>query len=278
MRRASVFWALVLIAIGLLLLLGNLGVFDLILAQLGLTGVSMWGLVGPLLLILIGLWFLWGMLFGRPPRGTEEVTIPLAGATQAHIRIRHGAGRLRIGAAESSEALLSGTFGGGLDHHTTRDGDRLDVTMRVPTDSLVSLTLPWAWGPHSPRDWSFDLHTGIPLSLDLETGASESRLELSDLHVTDLRLQTGASATELTLPAHAGHSRVKIGAGAASVRVRVPDGVAAQIAVDSGLAGISINRQRFPREGRGYRSPDYDTATHRVDIDIEAGVGSVEVR
>lgn len=75
MRRSATFWAIVLIAVGSLLLLDNLGLFA------GL-GVRVWALVGPLLLVALGLWILLGAVAGRPAVEAREVSIPLG----AHSR------------------------------------------------------------------------------------------------------------------------------------------------------------------------------------------------
>jgi len=262
------FWGVILILIGALLLLNNLGVLN----------VNVWSLIWPVFLIALGLRILWGVVVGPRPIEAEEVTIPLEGAGRARVRIRHGAGRLRVSAGAGPGELAAGTFGGGLDHRVRRDGDMLDVEMRVPSDGFPHFVMPWNWGPGGALDWSFGLNNEIPLSLDLETGASDTRLDLTDLRVTDLRLKTGASATDLTLPASAGHTRVDIGAGAASVNIRVPSGVTARIRVKGGLAGINVDTSRFPRMGDTYQSTDYDTAPNKVDVDIETGVGSIDVR
>jgi hypothetical protein len=266
MRRNSLFWAVVLILVGSALLLGNL------------FNVNVWSLIWPLFLIALGSWFLWGVLAGPRPVVPEQVAIPLEGAGQARLRVRHGAGRLHINAGAGPDELVAGTFGGGLDYQVRREGDILDVEMRVPAEGFPRFIWPWMWGPGGALDWSFGLDGDIPLSLDLETGASDTRLDLADLRVTDLRLQTGASATVLTLPAHAGHTRVHIGAGAASVAIRVPSGVAARIRVKGGLTGIAVDKSRFPRAGDVYQSADYDTAPNKVDVNVETGVGSVDVR
>jgi hypothetical protein len=136
----------------------------------------------------------------------------------------------------------------------------------------------WPWGGRGALDWTFGLSRDVPLELRLETGASESRIDLGELKVTDVRLQTGASSTELSLPANAGNTRVHVGAGAASVVVRVPGGVAAQIRSQSGLASVRVDQTRFPRNGSYYQSPDYATAANKVDIYVEVGVGSVDIR
>jgi hypothetical protein len=268
MRKSSLFWGGILIVIGALLLLNNLGVLD----------VNLWSLIWPLFLIALGLWILWGFVAGPRSVEAKEVAIPLEGAGRARVRIRHGAGRLHVSTGAGPGELVTGTFGGGLDYRMRRDGDMLDVEMRVPSDGFPPFFMPWNWGPGGALDWSFGLNSEIPLSLDLETGASDTRLDLTDLRVTDLRLKTGASATDLTLPANAGHTRVDIGAGVASVNIRVPSGVAARIRVKGGLAAITVDQNRFPRMGDTYQSTDYDTAPNKVDIDIETGVGSIDVR
>jgi hypothetical protein len=268
MMRSNLFWGAVLVIIGALLLLNSLGIFT----------VNVWGLIWPIFLIVLGLWSLWGVFAGPRLAGTEEVTIPLEDASRARLRIRHGAGRLRIDAGADIGKLVDGTFGGGLDYHPRREGDALTVDMRVPTGGFPHMISPWTWMRGRGLDWSFGLNREVPLSLEFETGASDMRLDLTDLRVTDLRLQTGASETKLLLPANAGHTRVNINAGAASVSARVPAGVAAQIRARGGLSEIKVDKNRFPRTGGVYQSPDYDTAANKVDIVIEMGVGSVNVR
>lgn len=125
--------------------------------------------------------------------------------------------------------------------------------------------------------WDINFNPDIPLKLDLRTGASENILDLSGLKVTDFRLDTGASSTNITFPANAGQTYARIHTGAAGLKIRIPDGVAAHIEVKSGMAGININPTRFPHSASGYESPDYAASTNRADIHIETGVGSVDI-
>jgi hypothetical protein len=268
MRRSSLLWAVILILIGVLLLLNNLRIIN----------VDVWGLMGPLFLVALGLWILWGILSGGRTADAEEAVIPLEGAVQARVHIYYGAGRLRVDAGAGPGQLAAGTFGGGLDCRTRRDGDTLDVEMRVGAGRFPHLAIPWVRWRGQALGWWFGLNREIPLSLDFRTGAGDTRLDLADLRVSDLRLQTGASATDLTLPSKAGHTRVDIRAGAASVMIHVPSGVAARVRARGALASVRVDRQRFPRAGNVYQSPDYDSAANKADIDIETGVGSISVR
>jgi hypothetical protein len=90
-------------------------------------------------------------------------------------------------------------------------------------------------------------------------------------------LQTGASETRVLLPRAAGATRVRAEAGAASLILEVPAGVAARIRTRMALGNSRVDEARFPRVGDGYESPDYATAVNRIDVDVQGGVGSVRI-
>ena len=70
--------------------------------------------------------------------------------------------------------------------------DRLEV--RVSGDVAF---VPFAWDRRG-LDWDLRLTNEVPLSLELETGANQSTVDLSNLRVASVKLKTGASSTDLT--------------------------------------------------------------------------------
>jgi hypothetical protein len=262
MRSSAVFWALVLILVGAILLLGNLGIIS----------VS-WNLIWPLVVVALGIWFLSGALAKPHQVEVYEAAIPLEGARRARVRISHGAGRLQLGAGTAPDQVAAGTFGGGLDYRAHRDGEKLNLKLRMP-----GRVFDWPWGTAGAWDWTLGLNREIPLELRCETGAGVADIDLTDLLVTDLDLETGASSTRLTLPAHAGSTRARIQVGVASLQIRVPDGVAMRMRTQSGLASVTVDAARFPGAGSFYQSPEYDTSPNKIDMAVEAGVGSLDVR
>ncbi len=264
MRRSGVLWGIILLLIGLLLLFSNLGVI----------AVDVWSAVWAVALIVVGLGILWSVISAPGGEG-EEMTIPLEGAGSASLRVRHGAGRLRVGGGADPEALVEGSFSGGLNHQAQRRGEELDVEISPP--GFPGIFTPWNWGREG-LGWRLRLNDGVPLSLVFETGASEAHLDLSELRVGNLQLDAGASVVSVILPAHGGHTQARIQAGAASVSVRVPSDVAARVRLTGGLGSTDVDQSRFPRTAGVYRSPDYDTARNKVDLEVRVGVGSLEVR
>lgn len=265
MRRDYIFWGVILILLGGLMFLNT--------ADIRLPGgINPMQLFWPTALILLGLWIIFGYLL-RGKAETEQLVIDLQGASQAALKLNHGAGHLTLHAGASAEQLLTGSFAGGVKQRAHKSGDRLDAHIEAnPT------FFPPFFGGWQGLEWDISLNRDIPLALRLETGASQSELDLRDLKVTDLRVNTGASKTDLTLPANAGKTDVRVELGAASLDMVVPQGVAARIRSESGAAAIEIDTARFPYSNGIYESADFPSAENKVDIMIQAGAGRVAVR
>jgi hypothetical protein len=260
-RRGSLFWGIVLIFLAGLLLL----------RQMGYIVGDIFGYFWPLLVIAFGAWLIIGYFARNRPVEGETASIPLEGASSAYIKLDHAAGKLTLSPGAGPGEILNGTFGNGLSYKSHVEAGRLEVKIRTSQQ-------PWTWWPGESLDWDIHLNRDIPISLKIDSGASASFLDLSDLKVTELDIDTGASSTELKLPANAGSTHVDIDTGASSFKVAIPEAVAANIRVKSGIASVNIN-PRFKRlDGGVYQSPDYSSAANRVDMTISAGVGSIDIK
>jgi hypothetical protein len=261
-RSGGVFWALVLISVGAIFLLQNLRILT-----------ADWGRLWPIFVIVLGIWLLIGN-FVRPGReATTARSVPLDGARQARVEVHHGAGELRVGPSGDPATLVSNTVSGDLEQHVRRDGDRLEVQLRQQYDWAFWMW-PWNWG--TGNRWTMGLNRGVPIALDVRTGASDAVLDLRDVQVTDLRVDTGASSLNVTLPAR-GQVTARIKAGAASVKVHIPDGVAARVHGVVGVGTLNLNNARFPYRDGVHQSPDFEAAANRVDLSIEGGAASIDV-
>jgi hypothetical protein len=264
MRRNALFWGFFLVVMGALLLMWN---FDII-------TFNVWGAIGSLFLVLLGIWFLFGMLRGRQELEIEHVSVPLEGASQARIVIEHGIGIANLSGPVEPGTLMSGDFGGGLKWRTTHDGSQQRLTMKM-ADFFVPPFFPM--GPE--LRWDFGLSRDVPLTLKVKAGAGMLDLDLGDLRVVDLDFDGGVGTSKLTLPANAGHVRAKISGGVGTLTLQIPEGVAASIRTTGGIGTISVNRERFPRVGEHrYESPDYATAENKIEMRVDGGVGTVTIR
>lgn len=261
MRRGSLFLGLALILFAVLFFLKGLGVIADVLP-----------LVWPLAVILFGLWLLIGGLLPGPGRGSAEMfTIDLQGAAEGEIDIDHGAGQIVVTGGAPEGKFMEATAGTAMDYKSRLSGSTLKVDVNAGPSGLPFL------GPDGGA-WQFRLTERVPLSLEVNAGAASMDFDLTALQVKFFKLATGASSTQLKLPAQAGQTVVEIEGGAASYHITVPQGVAARVSMEGGLSSLDIDEDRFPRQAGGYyQSPDYGSAANRADIRIEGGASSITV-
>jgi len=201
----------------------------------------------------------------------DRLAIPLEGAGDAEVMVTFGAGHLRIGPAATG-MLVDGTYTGGVKVERGGGPGRVRLSPQARPSG-------WTWD-RAPYSWTMGVSGEVPLRLRVESGAADADLDLGGLRLVELRLRTGASETRIALPAAAGFTRVDAEGGAAAIRFRVPDGVAARIRSSIALGSSDVDAVRFPRNaaGNGWESADFATAANRVEIDVRGGIGSVSVR
>lgn len=259
-RLAPLTLGVALVAAGLLVGLRNLGVLP--------AGVTVW----PVLLIAVGVVVLVAGLRPDPEGGPEEETAALSldDAVEARVVCKHGAGELRVTAGAPAGYLFQGAFTGGVRQEVRRVGGRAEVTLRHPSDADR------LWREGRGLGWAVALAGDVPIDLEIHTGASRVRLDLSDVALRSLRVHTGASDIDVRLPAR-GQPRVAISAGAADVRVHVPGGMSAVIRNRSALGSVTVDQARFPHADGVYRDAGYEAATDRATIDLKGGFASFAV-
>src|SRR5204862_7995327 len=136
-------------------------------------------------------------------------------------------------------------------------------------------------------DVEIRIGSGVPTSLRINLGAGEFDVDLSDVHVTDARVDIGASSMRLVLPKPSGDVAIRLNGGASSITLVVPDGVETRISTTGGLLSLRSDNTRLgsgPGTGLGgpsggcvacgssVETSGYSAAHDRVTITISAGV------
>jgi hypothetical protein len=206
---------------------------------------------------------------------THTIVHRLDGATEADIRLKVSIGELRIDAGNDRDALIAGTVvlpdEVDLEQRCeVRDG-RADCV--ITEDGRRHFRLRNSGKEHR---WNLRLNPAVPLSLRVNTGVGESRIDLSDVLVTDLDVSAGVGELTLTVPSR-GETRAKISAGVGETNVRIPDGVGARVRITRGIGSSSVS-SRFTKGTNAWTTADYETNPNRIDLRVSAGVGSVDVR
>jgi len=258
--RNRLFWGAVLIILGLVFLFGYQ------------MNYPVWNLIWPFMIIVAGSWIL---LIPFLSRGIEiideELSIPLEGVQQATIKIEHGAGTIHLRSEALADSLLKGSFRGGVKSKISNAQGKCHVKLQSTLEFFKFL-------PRMEKEhrllWNLSINPQIPLKLKMETGANN--LDFRGTQLQEIKLETGASTTELYLSEKSAFTRVHIESGASTIRIHVPENVTAKIKV-SGLIGKTIDTKRFPSINDMYISPDYNESQNQAEIEIESGVGSIEI-
>ena len=296
-RRSGLVGPTILIGLGLLFLLNNLGVLSwaiwpeiarlwpLLLIAVGLDLLfgrrsALGSLIAALLVLaalVAAIWWTNSWVGVGAPLASETLTQPLNEAKRASVDIAIGMGELRLGAQSEANGLISGTVA-----HGPRDQIQRDFAISGDTATFKLHTVRQnGWGPplqignKNELVWDLQLNPEIPLQLDLSTGAGTAVLDLARLNATNLNVSTGVGTTTLNLPQH-GSVHANVSGGVGDTTITIPAGVAARISASTGLGQVRITGN-FQRQDNLYVSPNYASATDRIDLAIHAGIGSVTV-
>lgn len=303
--RQGVFWPLLLIALGIVFLLSNFGVIS---GVSWLAVASLW----PLLLVLIGLdiafarrWPLQALaaevlviagglaLLAYSPNlspgifvfgdgdgpGVADVTVPRGSATELALSLNAGATRsyhVTGGATALVEAHSANPNLRVRTSGTTRANVRLD---QVSSGFVRS---------ESSDDVQIRLPSDLPTSITINVGAGEFDIDLSDVRLTEGRVNMGASSMRFVLPKPtSGNVDIRLNGGASTVTVVVPDGVEARVATTGGFLSLRSDNTRLGTSGATggcvacgstIETSGYSTATNRVTLTISAGMSTIVVR
>lgn len=175
------------------------------------------------------------------------------------VEISFGAGDLTLSAG-SGDLLLN------ADIETPEDEPRPEIHYRVQ-DGVGKLRLKTEKSKHHwPRRSRWDLRFGdkVPLTFEINLGASESTLDFSGLRVRSLEINTGASSTKILFdrPNPEVLEKLEINVGAAKLRAR-------------GLGNANFKRLTF-EGGVGIYTLDFrGKLGHEATVDISMGLAQL---
>jgi hypothetical protein len=289
----SFFWPLVLILVGIVALLVNVGIVST--DRLSLL-VDLW----PLILIVIGL----ELLARRRLRGTEGdvaavlIVLVAAGGAAAYVALApnpaathtldssatvgnldHAALEVNVGSARIS---IDGTAGEGdlYRAHIQYSGPKPDVKLDRSTGKLEISQGSNSFGAFRSRNFILDLHLNpkLPWSIVGNSGAATATLLLAQVNVRSIELNTGASREEITLGKPMGIVPITVNGGALTVHLHRPAGTPASVKVSGGAVTLDADSLHYRGIGsQSWQSTDYQGATDAYRVEINGGASTVGI-
>jgi len=294
-RRPGITGPIILISLGVLFLLNNLGFIEL----------NLWDVImrfWPILLIAIGLDILigrrsaWGaaiaavvvlailaggiVFFDNQAQWTyasENFEIPLGNVEEATISLDPGLGYLLVDALpKGSNVLLRGEIrpfsGDEIGKTVDISGTRATIDLR--TEGVI--VAPFFGGWSDQPSWDLALHPEVATDLFVDFGVGKAELDLQDLQIGEIHVEQGLGQMILLLPS-ADNMDINLDGGIGEIRVVIPKDVGVRLRAGVGIGNVQVPSD-FTRDGDFYLSPGYAAAENQIEMVIDLGIGSVQVR
>ena len=308
--RPSLFWPILLIGIGVILLLSNLGIlpahsfstlwrfWPVVLVIIGLDILlGRRSAIGSIISSLLALVLLGGavalVVFARDLPGfggafsaselkREFISAPLEDFESATVKIDWTSAPAKLYALSDSNNLLEGeiNYYGNLHFDVDPAGSHVDLDLDTRIEGFF---FPPSDDEDHDQNWEIGLHPGIRLELIMDAGAGPGDYDLSRLNIENLNVDAGSGPLTITLP-QSGQIKGVIDGGAGPLTLILPKTLAARVALDEG-SGPFIPSERFS-QSRANRSDedltvwvtaDFRGADNYIELEIDQGSGPVRI-
>jgi hypothetical protein len=262
-NRHSFFWPIILIGVGIIWLLVNLGMI----APINfVTLLQFW----PILLIILGLDILLGHRYpwagslvallalggliaylvmqpntGKPvsyPSGSKEETLsePLEDASSVSYYFETASEPVKIDSLDEGSNLL---LNADLVHQGT-----INFNVSGTTNKMVNLsetTNPNDWFGWNLSDinnkWDISLARKLPTDLRIDGGSGALTVDLENVQLESLSADLGSGASSFILPEGDDTVSVDINSGSGAVNMQVPEDTDVTIRIESGSGALNID-------------------------------------
>ena len=278
----SLFWPILLIGVGSVWLLGNLGfiqgnslsllasLWPVILIAIGLDllvgrGSPMMGAaIGLLLIAALVAAIIAGPALGlKAPGGSfkvERFSAPLDSTATSDVRINSASEPVSLHALNGSNLLIDATLGhyGTIDFKVTGDKDKVVSLSHNDSVPVFSFNL----GNLKDQRWDIGLSASVPTRLELNSGSGSVNIDLSGMKISAVLLDSGSGSLKAVLPETAQAYTAEIHSGSGSVDVQLPANTDITLRTYSGSGSVSI---RLPANA-AVRVEVTDRGSGRVNI------------
>lgn len=193
------------------------------------------------------------------------------GVQKASLEIDFGAGNLNVKNAPENNLLYNAVLGS--------NGGRLTESYSLSNGEVkvkLSETMSRSFFGNR-RTLDLEVNSSVPLSLKVNSGASNIDLNLRELTVTNLDLNAGASSGKIVFGDKVSSVTAEIDAGASNMEIDVPSGTGIKVVSSSALMSNNFESIGLQKSGDTFTSNGFDQSKKQILLTIKAGASSFKI-
>ncbi len=202
----------------------------------------------------------------------EEFVYPYSNQNNVYYDISIGGSKLTLKNIENSENLVKvnsqTTFSKRLDFEVN---NKENITIvKIEENGHFELNELFLLDKQT-SNLDIEINSKPNSTLNLNYGAVDGTLDLRNLNVKELIINSGASHTEVYLGDKP--INIDISTGASQINFHFPNDIGIRVESDSGAS--SLNFQNFSKIGNKYFSEDFNSSKEFINIKVSSGVSSI---
>ncbi len=191
-------------------------------------------------------------------------------AKQAKIIIKNGATRFDLDSNTSK--LLEANIESNFASASIKDNFSGDLQ----TVSLTSTPFR-TFNFNGRNNWNVHLSDKFPLDIEMETGATTADLDLSNLQIKNLDIESGASTFDVRFSDKLDLQKATFSLGASTLKLHVPKSSGIKIINDSGLSSNNFAKEGLSRSDKTYTSDNYDSSSKKIEFTLKTGASTLDL-
>lgn len=255
-------WPILLVAAGLELLVGRRSALGSLISAVIVLG-----------LIAGGVWFVSTSDFTRMSAQAIEIREPRGDIMSARVTLSPAMAQINVQALNDSGNFVEGTVLQRRNERVIQDfakGNTARLDVKTSGGTGVAM------GPGGRYAWNFSFHPDVKLDLNIDAGMGDVNLDLRTLTLESVKVNAGMGVVTIKLP-ETGEFDVNVDSGMGTVVIEVPAGLGVRLQTETAIVGRNLPAG-YTQNNNRYTSPNYSTAENRADIQVDLGLGSITIR
>ncbi len=295
MKSGHFFRGVLLITAGVLLLLANMGylkpyfwwqliqLWPVLLIAFGirLMGKDSWT-VNIAVLALLGATIGYAVWISQTdaaigPKSTSRFNQSWSqGIDTVDLTVNFGDGRVKI--HDGSTELARGV----LDYYRdepvwefSQENNR--ASLQITQEELRSNSVNIPSIRRQTREWDIALHYMPEWNIKLNAGACTLDADFSNVKVSNLQVNTGASDIKIKMGEQTFDSTIVVKAGASNLQLSFPQNSGIKVDITGALSNNNLTEAGFVKIDDSYFSPGYEEAEYRYNLEMSVGVSNIMI-